>query len=300
MFRLDYVELRRRTYRRAVRLLPYKLRHIVEYLRNYRRIPKITGDRHSERMLNRSLNDESQTLTDMCSKMQMKKMARERRGTLEISIPEVFWNGAAEELNDVLPRLPRGEWVLKPNNLGGGVVHFLSVREEPPRIPSDFIPFVNEQAFGYRTLAPLAWHRSESGYLIEERIGSRGAMLQDFKVHMFSRVPRILSVYSDRDAILSVSHFLLPYTGEVIFQRGPNPPTEAGVPEAELAKLMEAAAQLASDLEYLRIDFYINDGKIWFGEFSPFGGLEGIAARPDIDRMLGKWWTANAGGDENG
>lgn len=300
MFSLDYVELRRRFYRRAARLLPFSLRHKVEYLRNYRRIPANPGERHSERMLYRSLHDDSKTLTDMCSKIEMKEMVRERKGALEVSIPAVYWSGAAEEIDDALLRLPPGEWVLKPNNLGGGVVQFLTVEDDPPTIPPDFIPYVNEQAFGYRVLAPLAWHKSTAGYLIEERIGPRGAILQDFKVHMFAGKPRILSVYNDRDATLSVSHFSLPRTGEVIFQRGPNPPAEPGVSETDLTKLLEASVQLSTDLDYLRIDFYVIDGRIWFGEFSPFGGLEGIATRPDIDGMLGKWWTPYNGGDENG
>lgn len=285
------VEIRRRLYRRLVRLLPLRFRHTFEYLRMYRRFPKKAGTSHSERMFLRTLTDASSILTDMCSKVTMKQMIISAP-EVEVHTPQTQWFGPASELSSALELLPTGNWVLKPNNLGGGVAHFLQVYGETPEVPNDFFGSVHEQELAFNVLAPVAWRTSMGGYLIEEKIGEPGATLRDYKVHIFSGVPRMLSVYDDRDASISVSHFLLPHATEVMFSRGPKPPRNSGLTCAELDELCFAAKRLSPALSYIRIDFYFVDGSVWFGEYSPFGQIEGLAGRRDIDELLGSWWNS--------
>lgn len=290
-----YIETRRRLYRRSIRLLPFGLRHLLDYLRVYRRAPHPTGSTHSERMLLRARGNKSPLFTAMCSKDQMKIIARDAGAEDIVSIPQTAWSGPAEELTAAVADLPPGEWVLKPNNLGGGLAYFLQKRDEIPTIPAPFFADVEEQALAFRALAPRAWRGSKPGYIIERKIGEPGVILRDFKVHLFAGRPRILSVYSDRAATLSVTHYLLPDATDILFQRGPIPPVDSGLSICELANLSAIAQQLALNMDYIRIDFYIVRGRIWFGEYSPFGGLEGLAQRPDVDRMLGEWWDVSGG-----
>lgn len=236
-------------------------------------------------------------LTAMCSKLEMKSIAQKVTANRRLLFPDTAWAGSRGELVEALSTLPSGHWVLKPNNLGGGLVYFLDKQEETPAVPEAFFKDVKEQSLAFHVLAPLAWRSSEGGLIIERKIGARGVILQDYKVHVFQGRPRILSVYSDRDSDLSVSHFLLPDGEEILFQRGPNPPETSGLSREELFELLECATRLALVTSYIRIDFYVVCGDIWFGEFSPFGGIEGLAERPEIDQKLGEWWGNTDAGE---
>lgn len=57
-------------------------------------------------------------------------------------------------------------------------------------------------------------------------------------------------------------------------------------------KMVELARKLSEDFNYVRVDFYNIDGKIYFGEltFTPASGF--MTFNPDIwDKKLGEYWT---------
>ncbi len=65
-------------------------------------------------------------------------------------------------------------------------------------------------------------------------------------------------------------------------------------------EMLEVATQLAADFDYVRVDLYNVDGRIYFGEltFSQTGGRSGFTR--EADQMLGSWWPLDTreGGPE--
>lgn len=250
-------------------------------------------------MLRRIIEDRNPLLTSLCSKDATKSRVRKLVAPSELRISNTIWKGSATEIPEGILRaqLSATEWVLKPNNLGGGLIlfpadyHDADLREAVQK----FITRAEKVDDIYRRSAPLAWRGSESGYIIEERIG--GTRVEDFKVHVFNGTPRILSVYTNRDTSLSVQHFDV--SGSLLFERNPTP--NSAKPSKKLQDaLFRLASRLSLSLEYIRVDFYWSNEEVWLGEISPFGALDGLNRNRRLDRTMGEWWTAGRSDDFEG
>lgn len=71
-----------------------------------------------------------------------------------------------------------------------------------------------------------------------------------------------------------------------------NDPIEAAAPSC-LAELLAAAEAMAGTQDFLRVDFYCEDGRLWFGEFCLYPGSGLDPFQPDaLDLALGERWSA--------
>ena len=63
----------------------------------------------------------------------------------------------------------------------------------------------------------------------------------------------------------------------------------------KLAEMLMLAEKLSRDIPFLRVDFYLVEGKIYFSEltFFPASGFEGFDP-PEWDQTLGDWLTLPA------
>lgn len=119
---------------------------------------------------------------------------------------------------------------------------------------------------------------------------SNGASLQDYKVHNFNGIPRLILVCSDR--------FSGGAMGETFFDENwnkldlkrpghPNPDIEKPV---LLDKILELSKILSKNIPFVRTDFYIIEGKVYFGEitFYPASGMSPFIPEK-YDYILGSW-----------
>lgn len=122
-----------------------------------------------------------------------------------------------------------------------------------------------------------------------EEVGSEHQDLLDYKVYCFNGKPEYIRVMSDRfsdlhDAIYDVNWKLL---------KGRNMGypcvKEASAPPACLPKLLEYAKRLSEDFRHARVDFYIVNGKIYFGEitFTSGAGFDKFSSY-DFDLEVGQ------------
>ncbi len=282
-------------YNAALGVLPYRTRMKVDYLRRSRFSPNLDEPRlHSERLLSRMFETDRPELVRACSKAAMKKYASEiiEREGFRIKIPRTLMYFREGDLPLTARDLPESTepWVMKPNHLGGGIVLFSDeLGRTDERSLTAFLKKTHSIENAYSRTAPLAWRAAERGILVEERIGSSSAALVDYKMHVFNGEVQLISVYSGRRDVLSVSHFDL--DGTLLFTRGPLPPKFDSLIEF-LPAAVPAAMALNLGLEYARVDFYFVNGQLFFGEISPFGALEGVQSYPDFDRALGDLWIA--------
>ena len=270
-----------RTLRTAVEnRLPVRLRRAQAFRAVHGRYPSLRSPRtFSEKMNWRILRDRRELLRDACDKLAMKE--RVRRSGAAVRVPEVLWSGADPgELLDV--PLPE-QWVLKPNHRANGLVLF---GEGPVEDAAD----LRSRTRGWcrlgshaTTLGEWAYTQARRCLLVEERVpGDRQPA--DLKVLVFDGRPALVELHQDRFG--AHRQLLFRPDGTPV---GPSP--AGGAAPEQLDDLLAAAARIADGFDFLRVDLYVADGQVWFGELTPYAG-SGLAGAlgPALERELGALW----------
>lgn len=118
--------------------------------------------------------------------------------------------------------------------------------------------------------------------------------LRDYKFFCFNGVPKIILVCRDRFSELGLTEdFFDQDWNHLDVQRvqHPNSSERMERPE-ELDEMLELARILSKDIPFLRSDFYIIGGKVFFGEltFFPASGFEKFVPE-SFDKEMGDWIT---------
>jgi hypothetical protein len=137
-------------------------------------------------------------------------------------------------------------------------------------------------AWGYKDVPPRV--------IVEEFLGPPIPL--DFKLWTFHGVVRMISVTQDqfRSKVLDA---YTPDWKRLDVQLAGKPNSEEPLPApATLPTMLEYAERLGKGLEFLRVDLYDVDGRIMFGELTPYPGA-GIRVHrpPTLDGELGHLWT---------
>lgn len=102
-----------------------------------------------------------------------------------------------------------------------------------------------------------------------------GKVWDDYKIFLFNGVPRFFQVEVGRETNVALLFFDMDW-GRIPVKRLEYPnDAPFSVPRPErLDKMLALACQLAPDVPLVRVDFYVHEGKIYFGEltFTPAGG----------------------------
>ena len=135
--------------------------------------------------------------------------------------------------------------------------------------------------------------------LMEDSAGK--GELTDYKIHCFSGEPRAVQVISDRFSPDGIKNdfYSLDWKNMGI-RRGTMGNADHAAPRPEqLPELLALAKKLAEGIPFVRTDFYVIDGKIYFGEitFFPASGFNPFTPEK-WDRILGDW--IRLPGEENG
>ena len=117
--------------------------------------------------------------------------------------------------------------------------------------------------------------------------------LRDYKIHCFGGKARCILVCSDRHTSGLKEDWYTPEWEHLPIRRPTHRNTDNGIPKPEkLEQMIRLAEKLAAGLRFARVDFYLVDGRIYFGEitFFPTSGYTRFV--PDeYDRILGDWIT---------
>ena len=123
-----------------------------------------------------------------------------------------------------------------------------------------------------------------------------GGELMDYKIHCFHGKPEFILVCSDRFSKSGLKEDFYDINWNLLNIRRPkHPNSENGIPKPELLdEMLRLATILAEDMPFSRIDFYVINAKIYFGEitFFPASGFE--AFEPEsADEWIGQLLTLN-------
>lgn len=118
--------------------------------------------------------------------------------------------------------------------------------------------------------------------------------LKDYKVFCFSGNPRIIQVDGER----FTEHYRNLYTTDWQYIDGyieyPSNPNKIDAKPKKLNEMLKLATKLSQGMPFVRVDFYIVNDKIYFGEltFSHGAGYEEIFPK-EFEIKLGNWIKVN-------
>lgn len=255
-----------------------RLRVRVIYCWRHGRLPDLDSPRRfTEWVQWRKLEDTDPTLAALTDKLHAKSIAG------DLAVP-TLWSGS------LLPLEPPGPLPLmvKANH---GCNQFVVVRtladwtkaQRHSRrwMKSDYGGVLDEEH--YRAARRII--------LVEPFLGGAGADLPaDYKVYVFGGRAEVVQLHHGRGGKHRWTQF------DRRWRPLSDDPLTAP-PPATLSEMLDAAERLAGRRDFLRVDFYEVDGRLWFGEFClcPGSGLDPFHPDP-LDYALGDCWSAARSG----
>jgi hypothetical protein len=130
-----------------------------------------------------------------------------------------------------------------------------------------------------------------SRLLVEEMlVESDGTIPPDYKCYVFNGLTRFIQVVDGRHDVPRARFYDRQWAPQPFTREGFREGPEIACPR-ELDDLLFVAEKLGSDLEFVRVDLYVVNGRIFFGEITLAPGAGWIAFQPRAyDRILGRYW----------
>ncbi|WP_273890459.1 ATP-grasp fold amidoligase family protein [Serratia marcescens] len=138
----------------------------------------------------------------------------------------------------------------------------------------------------YRYISPLI--------LVEKLLGDGIVALTDYKFHLFKKddgdFDFVLQIINDRFSGSLTRHFYV-NNFEKTFEQSESQNTCVALDLRNLELALSLSKKLAQDFNYVRIDWYIYHGKLYFGEitFTPVAGF-GTGYGKSLDHFMGTLW----------
>lgn len=233
------------------------------------------------------LNDKTPLKTKCTDKVTVREFVSSKIGE-RFLIPQVFVTENVEDITaNALPDYPV---IIKPNHDSGGGwvipdkydVDYSELRENiQKRLARNYFYFSGE--WEYKDIRPSV--------IVEKFLGDdAGGLLNDYKIHCFNGKPKYIQTIFNRGKGVSETWYDLDWVMQEFFYFS-SKKTNAPRPE-KLQQMIEVAEKLASDFLYVRVDLYVFQDAIYFGEltFHPYSGV--MKWQPSsTDLHLGKLLT---------
>lgn len=243
---------------------------------------------YTEKVLWLNLHHRDPRQTICSDKHAVRRWVAQRVGE-DILVPLL---GTYENPNDIdLEALPRS-FVIKATH-GSGWNLIVEDRtginwEEAKRTLRDWLSrsyYAHKREWQYRDVTPRL--------IVEEFLGAAdGRIPSQFQFFCFRRGEEqkiLVQVDFDEHTNHRRDYYDLDWNRMPFASRVPNAERPAPRPE-KLAEMTEVARALSEDFPFVRVDLYLIDGRIYFGEltFTSGGGMSSFDP-PEWDRRLGEW-----------
>lgn len=276
-----------------IQILPNKAKLSLKYFRIFKKFPDLQKPKtFNEKVLYRIINEKKSIYSLFADKYEVRKYIEKTIGRSYL-VPLIAVYDHAEDLNQLLC------WensVIKTNH-GAGMV--LIVDDEPSDIKkNEMIQQTKswlEFDYGHYT---GEWHYSliQPKILVEEKITALGESLRDYKFHRFTQqdgaYKQILQVITERSETgFETSFFDLNNLDHIIHSPFGY---EISLTEHEknmIKKIEKLNAKICPEMNYVRLDWYITQTHIYFGEITltPGCGLS-PSFKGEFGVELGKLW----------
>lgn len=230
------------------------------------------------------LHDRRLEYTTMVDKYAVKEYVAKIIGNEHIIPTLGVWNSFDEIDFNTLPK----QFVLKTTHGGGGMAvvickdkNNLNLKKAKQildkSLKSDI--YANYREWPYKNVPKR---------IIAEKYMPSDNGLIDYKVHNFNGIPKFILVCRNRYGTTPMAETFFSDKWEKLDLKRPGHPNPNMEKPESLQEVLDFSALLSKDLPFVRTDFYIIDGKVYFGEitFYPASGLSPFY--PEIyDRIFG-------------
>ena len=123
--------------------------------------------------------------------------------------------------------------------------------------------------------------------------------LQDYKIHNFNGVPKVILVCSGRFSEEGIEEDFFDLSWKKMDVKRPDSRTNdinINAPK-ELNKMLEFSERISKDYPFMRTDFYEVEGRLYFGEITlyPASGFSQFTPK-EWDDLFGEWLKIPGGG----
>lgn len=269
--------------------MPVRMRRQYLFKRDHGHYINFSNPRgFSEKIVWRMLYDHRSLLSWTCDKERMKREVVRLDPTVNV-LPTIWYGDDVSELSRV--DLP-DEWVIKPNRQSSGRVHFGHGAPDLEFLAHLASRWLRAESRKISRKGEWAYSQARSGLLVEPRLKGPepGAAPVDYKVFVFGGKPELIQVHYGRGG----NHVQYHVTPEWIdYGIRTSLSSSKELPEAPigLERMLTQAANIARDFDFMRVDFYEEDGQPFFGEVTPYPAGARRRYYPDeIELRLGALW----------
>ncbi|WP_175418656.1 ATP-grasp fold amidoligase family protein [Salinivibrio sp. SS2] len=199
--------------------------------------------------------------------------------------------GLYEEFTQEDWRALPNKFVLKTNH-GSGARHIHIVTNKESENVSDIVKKFRKalkESFGIIKQEPF-YARIDRKVIAEKYLESEGKTPNDYKFHCFGE-KIFIQVDSDRYDNHKRSFFDADWNRLNIRLDSKFPEIEECLPPSNLKEMIEVATKLSSDFDYVRVDLYNVNGRVYFGELTLTHGNGTEDFKPGhIDMEWGSYW----------
>lgn len=271
-------------------IIPTKLYLKWMFRLNVGYTPNLESPRSFNEKLNwLKLNDRNPDYTKMVDKLLVKEYVASVIGDQYI-IPTlgVWTTGEGIEWN----KLP-DQFVLKTTH-GSGGSSVVICKDKRSLDKARVIKLLNDSLHKSNTFAHYKeWpYKNVAKKIIAEKYISDGDFApKDYKIHNFNGIPKFILVCRNRYSNYEMVEDFYTIDWKLMELSRPGKPHVGGVERPkELERMLELAKVLSKNIPFVRTDFYVVNGKIYFGEltFYPASGLVPFIPQ-EMDFEMGSW-----------
>lgn len=259
----------------------------LDYFFNCKKLLHLTHPkRYNEKLQWLKLHYKKDIYTKLVDKYEVKGIVASKIGNKHIIPTLGVWDRFEDIDFDELPE----RFVLKCTHDSGGLVickdkKGLDYNQTKKKINKSLKRqyFLEHREYPYKNVKPRIIAEQ---YMVDES----GFELKDYKIFCFNGIPRFIEVDFNRFKghkrnIYSTSWELLPF--EI---QDPSNPAILHERPICLDEMLSIASNLSSGFPHVRVDLYVVNGQIYFGELTFFHGAGMEKFKPDTwDYKLGEW-----------
>ncbi|EMF7616452.1 ATP-grasp fold amidoligase family protein [Providencia hangzhouensis] len=275
---------------------PNILKNYINFYRTFKRFPSLKNSKYfNEKILYRKIFDRNFLYTYCSDKLLVRNYISRKIGG-EYLIPLIAVMDEPEDLRNINDF---SNTVIKPNH-GAGMVKIVGNNNLTSNEIEDLISQVKlwmKIDFSEISFEPH-YKNIERKIIVEKSICENDIAPIDYKFHCFKQkndsIKTLLQVIGGRFGDNGSQEFYLDNLENCIRKIGCK--TESSLVPKEhhqlLLKAMELNKVLSQDFNYVRIDWYISNGYLYFGEltFTSGAGLS-VSFGDDLEKLMSEWWV---------
>jgi hypothetical protein len=273
---------------KAFAALPLAWRRQILFVRAHHRWLNLENPQSFNEKVNwRMVFDRRDSLAWTCDKMRMKEHAS--AACAEVKVPQTLWSGS--DLQELRTYPFPSKWILKPNH-GSQDVIIGAGSPDIDELVKKTQGWLQDHLGAER--GEWAYSLARALYVLEEWIGDGNNAPTDYKCFVFDGKVRIIQVDTDR----FTGHKMAIYTPTWERLKVSKPLHGAPIDHkrpANLGVMISAAEAIASEFDFMRIDFFDTPHGVYFGETTPYPGSGLSPFSPKAyDYVLGSYWNLPA------